>query len=993
MSYQLFQDIIKKQTNKWIIYVGLNIKGADDLAIEGGEDPADFHVTLLYGYFEPRSDEDDTAVRIQSAIEAIKSQIPETLVFDSEGRFEASESSDGKDVIFANVKTGQLEDLHDAFLKALKEKGGITVEKTFEEYHPHMTLAYIDTEEEYDLTDLDLTATIQSISFGTGEESSHEIESTYPIKKSEETQFNIMKTDDDKRLIFGWASVAIRTDGEQIVDHQQDLIDPEDLEEAVYEYVLNFRDSGEEHIGTLRKKAKMVESCIFTKEKMQAMGIPEGIVPEGWWIGFYVEDDEAWKKVKSGIYQMFSIEGQGIREEVIEKANPYHDELGRFASKNGGGGSSIANRAKPSVMNPDDFDDYVSKNGLKTIYRGYSADSEETASGYFDTMKEGTAPVSGDKSSALGKGLYFSESQEEATGYMQRRQHETGDTSGRVCTAALDVGAKIVDFNELSRNKLAETHESIDKAFEAKERGDTEAYKQHKDRYYDLSDMDITEYATSKGYDAMYEPAMKYTIVINQKALVYRDEKSLKKSDRINGCGILIVKDDKVLTGTRIGGRYNGYICGPGGHLEYGEEPEEAAIREAYEEFGIECKEMQMLGILDGGRSFGKSAIFLCTAYDGEPHTDEEEMTDLKWRTFEELGKERLFYPFEQSLEFIKMSPDKRPIVAKTFNEILKFNPFHDAAGKFSNSQGFASYSANPKTKAGSMAISRSAQAGHGDTMNVHRESQGENINQNYRWMQGGPGAKQLAAQGQLASQQPKQPPKPTKNYDKLGYADHDDADFHQLYNGRQYYQQQKLTATQQKATASYLEAHTEPRSLYSHSQNMNYMMATGQKLTGKYKQTHDGLMSAMHNLGYNVELTRYDHDNMVNGLLGAVGAKGTIGTMSISQMKKALVGTTVNEDKFLSVSYNDFKNAPANSANVFTTRMVKITYKAKASTQAMMPGNGPGGNLGELILAPTNGKSNPGGKIVDIKYSGNKARKKGTQSLNQKQIEIVIEI
>ena len=55
---------------------------------------------------------------------------------------------------------------------------------------------------------------------------------------------------------------------------------------------------------------------MFTKEKMQAMGIPEGIVPEGWWIGFYVDDDEAWKKVKSGVYQMFSIEGQGIREEV-----------------------------------------------------------------------------------------------------------------------------------------------------------------------------------------------------------------------------------------------------------------------------------------------------------------------------------------------------------------------------------------------------------------------------------------------------------------------------------------------------------------------------------------------------------------------------------------------------------------------------------------------------------------------------------------------------
>ena len=63
----------------------------------------------------------------------------------------------------------------------------------------------------------------------------------------------------------------------------------------------------------MRKKASLVESVIFTKEKMQAMGIPEGIVPEGWWIGFYVKDDNAWKKIKNGTYKMFSIEGKAVR--------------------------------------------------------------------------------------------------------------------------------------------------------------------------------------------------------------------------------------------------------------------------------------------------------------------------------------------------------------------------------------------------------------------------------------------------------------------------------------------------------------------------------------------------------------------------------------------------------------------------------------------------------------------------------------------------------
>ena len=66
---------------------------------------------------------------------------------------------------------------------------------------------------------------------------------------------------------------------------------------------------------------------------------------------------------------------------------------------------------------------------------------------------------------------------------------------------------------------------------------------------------------------------------------------------------------------------------------------------------------------------------------------------------------------------------------------VSKFNPFHDARGRFSNKHGFSTYSANPKTTAGAKAISRSAQAGHGRTLNVHRESKGESIQQNANWL------------------------------------------------------------------------------------------------------------------------------------------------------------------------------------------------------------------------------------------------------------------
>lgn len=186
---------------------------------------------------------------------------------------------------------------------------------------------------------------------------------------SEEKGFSIYKTDEDKRLVFGWASISLDVDGKQIEDRQQDIIDPEDLEEAAYEYVLNFRDTGEEHIPTMRKKGKLVESCVLTTEKQKAMGIPEGTVPVGWWIGFKITDDDAWNRVKSGHYKMFSIEGQANRlpvekadsvaksfEDVL-KFNDRHDpKTGRFAPKNGGyTAMSGAEMAKNGVLDDSSY--------------------------------------------------------------------------------------------------------------------------------------------------------------------------------------------------------------------------------------------------------------------------------------------------------------------------------------------------------------------------------------------------------------------------------------------------------------------------------------------------------------------------------------------------------------------------------------------------------------------------------------------------------------
>ena len=130
-------------------------------------------------------------------------------------------------------------------------------------------------------------------------------------------RFEIMKSNDDRMLAFGWASVSMRVNGEVIEDWQQDIIEPEELENAAYNFVELYREGGEMH--ERGGAAVLVESVVFTEEKLKAIGIPAGTLPVGWWIGFKVLDKEVWEKVKDGTYLMFSIEGEAERVEVEDE--------------------------------------------------------------------------------------------------------------------------------------------------------------------------------------------------------------------------------------------------------------------------------------------------------------------------------------------------------------------------------------------------------------------------------------------------------------------------------------------------------------------------------------------------------------------------------------------------------------------------------------------------------------------------------------------------
>ena len=114
---------------------------------------------------------------------------------------------------------------------------------------------------------------------------------------------------------------------------------------------------------------------------------------------------------------------------------------------------------------------------------------------------------------------------------------------------------------------------------------------------------------------------------------------------------VIIIKDGKILCASR---RNNEGVCGPGGHIEEGEEPEDTAVREAMEEFNIVPLNLQPLGEYKGGTgSYLPSMVYWTDQFSGTPEADGDEMLNARWMTLEELQSQLLFPPFEESLRML----------------------------------------------------------------------------------------------------------------------------------------------------------------------------------------------------------------------------------------------------------------------------------------------------------------------------------------------------
>ena len=128
--------------------------------------------------------------------------------------------------------------------------------------------------------------------------------------------------------------------------------------------------------------------------------------------------------------------------------------------------------------------------------------------------------------------------------------------------------------------------------------------------------------------------------------------------EQAGSVGVIVVQGNGALCGIRMGDTGSGKICGPGGHVEDGETPRQAAMRETMEEFGITPRNLIPFGRGPTEADTGLAPqLFLCTEYDGVPRCTDHEMECPMFIPLDTLLKDedgQLFKPFADSLAVLK---------------------------------------------------------------------------------------------------------------------------------------------------------------------------------------------------------------------------------------------------------------------------------------------------------------------------------------------------
>jgi 2'-5' RNA ligase len=161
-------DTSKSEHSGLLVSLHLDIATAKKLKVPGGENPEQMHITLCYcGDVEELGDI-NVARAIVAVNQVVQASAPLQGTTTELDRFDATEHSDGQDVIISRVDIPGLFEFRQQLADALTAVD-VPPRSNFAEYKPHITLAYIPTGDEPpvdEIPQLPLTFTEVQITIG-----------------------------------------------------------------------------------------------------------------------------------------------------------------------------------------------------------------------------------------------------------------------------------------------------------------------------------------------------------------------------------------------------------------------------------------------------------------------------------------------------------------------------------------------------------------------------------------------------------------------------------------------------------------------------------------------------------------------------------------------------------------------------------------------------------------------------------------------------------
>lgn len=292
------------------------------LAVDGGVDPDDLHLTMCYLGDTEGLPEEKVAALPAIVQRHVRETPPFDVVVDGQARWYVDD--DGwAHVAMVSDPTGELHMLRDSVMSAAAFLGLEPRGKGVYDWRPHITLAYTEDPDEAVTMrpEIPMELTVDRVVVVVGDEVHHvdleSFEEGEDVLMSDPAELAgpLVAKDDERQVAYA----PVLVPGEPDLDG--DTLTEERIEKVAHEWLERFRAHDVRHDMQAREGIRPVESWIMRSDEEvdlvhsdQTITLPKGT----WCVGSKIEDDSIWAKVKSG--ELGGVSIAGVRRERLEQA-------------------------------------------------------------------------------------------------------------------------------------------------------------------------------------------------------------------------------------------------------------------------------------------------------------------------------------------------------------------------------------------------------------------------------------------------------------------------------------------------------------------------------------------------------------------------------------------------------------------------------------------------------------------------------------------------